>query len=177
MALKSSVSATREGIYELSLEGRVDRPHWVVQLFHALSMRQVSIISGNATQVKLGIWESKFLLDFSKSSADPLRLDYPAFAEQNVSMNQSITPKLSRFKLERRPDQYLDLRLEGPDQIGFLASVLGKVSAMALFPSSLEIRTVAGQIKDYLILSGIADRPPTESAYQALGTMLRRFVV
>jgi hypothetical protein len=177
MALKSSVSAIREGIYELNIEGRVDRPHWFVQLFHALSQRQVSVISGNATQVKLGEWKAKFTLDFSKSTADPVRLDYAAFSEQNEVLSRSITPKLTRFKLERRPDNYLDLRLEGPDQIGFLASILGKVSGLALFPSTLEVRTVAGQIKDYLILAGIADRPPSDSAYQALGNVLRSFVV
>jgi len=177
MALQSSVYTIREGLYDLSLEGRVDRPHWFVQLFHALSQRQVSVISGSATQVKLGEWKSKFTLDFSKSTADPSRLDYSAFSEQNEILSRSVTPKLSRFKLERRPDQYLDLRLEGPDQIGFLAAILGKVSGLALFPSSLEIRTVAGQIKDSLVLAGIANRPPSETAHQALGNVLRSFVV
>jgi UTP:GlnB (protein PII) uridylyltransferase len=177
MALKSSITATRGGLYELRLEGNTHRPHWVVQLFHALSLLQVSIVSGNATQVNLGQWESSFMLDFAKSTADPLGLDYAAFSEQNAVVNRSIKPKLNRFKLERRPDQHLDLRLEGPDQIGFLASMLARISSLALFPSFLEIRTVAGQIKDYFILTGIGDKPPTETAHQSLNTVLRSFIV
>jgi hypothetical protein len=176
MALESSISSTVEGFYELSLHGRLHRPHWVAQLFAALSQLHISIVSGQATQVKGGEWKSKFLLDFSSSSADPQRLDYSGFAEQSPSGDRSVTPKLSRFEIVRRPDQLIELRLEGPDQIGFLAAILGKVSVLALFPAMLEIDTIAGQIKDCVVLRGIADRGPSEAAYQSLERMLRSFM-
>jgi hypothetical protein len=176
MSFQSSVTPSGKNSYELTLEGRTHSPHWFVHLFASLSQLQVSIISGHAEQVGPGEWESTFMLDFSRSSADPTELDYSAFATQNTKLDRSITPKLSRFKLVRRPDQLLDLQLEGPDQIGFLASILGRVSGLALFPSLLEIRTVTGQIKDAIVLRGIGNRPPSEEAYQALGTMLRSFV-
>jgi hypothetical protein len=177
MPLTHSISATREGIYELTLSGQIHRPHWVVQLFYALSQLQVSIISGDARQVKVAEWNSKFVLDFSNSSVNPLNLDYSGFAERDAALNRAITPKLSGFKLDRRTDQLLDLRLEGPDQIGFLASVLGKMSGFALFPSSMEIRTVAGKIHDSLILRGIGERPPSDSAQQSFTKVLSSFVV
>ena len=177
MPLKTSISATRAGVYELNLTGQIHRLHWVVQLFYALSQLQVSIISGDARQVKIGEWNSRFVLDFSNSPANPSHLDYAGFAERDAALNRTITPKLSGFQLDRRPDQLLDLRLDGPDQIGFLASILGKMSGFALFPSSLEIRTVAGKIQDSFILRGIGERPPSDSAKESFTKVLREFVV
>jgi len=177
MALESSISSTVEGLYELSLHGRLHRPHWVAQLFASLSQLHISIISGQATQAKGGEWKSKFLLDFSGSSSDPYRLDYTAFSEQAPSGERSTTPKLTRFELIRRPDQLIEVRLEGPDQIGFLAAILGKVSVLALFPAMLEIDTIAGRIKDCIVLRGIADRGPSEAAFQSLDRILRSFMV
>lgn len=177
MAFKTSITPTGRKFYELSLQGLTHRPHWVVHLFAALSEHQISIISGHANQVKLGQWESTFLLDFSRSTADALRLDYSGFSDHKTGSDRLGTPKLSRFSLARTADQFLDLRLEGPDQIGFLAAILGRVSGAALFPTTLQIRTVTGQIRDSLILTGIGGRPPSQTAEQILSTMLRSFVV
>jgi hypothetical protein len=177
MALESSVNTMVEGTYELSLNGRIHRPHWVVQLFAALSQLQVSIVSGYANQEKPGEWKSRFVLDFSNSSADPKHLDYTAFTEQTGSGERASAPKLTRFDLTRRADLLLELKLEGPDQIGFLASILGRVSVLALFPSSMEINTLRGQIRDVVVLRGIGDRGPSDAAYQSLERMLRSFVV
>jgi hypothetical protein len=176
MSLESSVISTVEGYYELSLHGRLHRPHWVAQLFTALSQSHVSIISGNAEQFKGGEWKSKFLLDFSGSSADPKGLDYSNLAEKSSSGERASTPKLSRFELLRRADQLIEIHLEGPDQIGFLAAILTRVSGLALFPAMLEIDTVAGRINDSIVLRGIADRGPSEAAFQSLDRMLRSFM-
>jgi len=191
MPLESSISETVDGFYELNLEGRIHRPLWVVQLFAALLQLRVSIISGHATQDKRGEWKSRFILDFSKSSFDPKHLDYSGFSEKNSNLDRTITlslkkikgspesmsPKLSSFELKRRPDQQLEVSLKGPDQIGFLASILGKFSGLALFPSSLKIDTVKGEIADCLVLRGIGDRGPSDAAYQSLERMLRSFVI
>jgi hypothetical protein len=176
MPLESTISSTTEGMYQLKLQGRLHRPHWVAQLFSALAQLHISIISGEATQGKGGEWTSSFLLDFSGSSADPRHLNYTAFAEQAPSGERLAAPKLSRFELSRRPDQLIEIRLEGPDQIGFLASVLARVSGLALFPSKLEIDTTDGKIKDSIVLRGIGDRGPSEAAYQSLNRMLKSFV-
>jgi hypothetical protein len=177
MSFTSTVTPSGKNSYELNLQGRTHSPLWVVHLFASLSQEQISIISGQAEQINPGEWGSSFVLDFSRSKADPMHVDYAAFSTQNTKLDRSVTPKISRYKLTRRPDQLVDLHLEGPDQIGFLASALGRISGLALFPSLLEIRTVAGQIKDYFVLRGIGNRPPSEEAYKALGTMLRGFVV
>jgi hypothetical protein len=177
MPLESSISSSTEGYHELSLHGRLHRPHWVAQLFGALSQLHVSIISGRATQVKGGEWESKFVLDFSHSSADPKRLDYGALAEQSLPAERGATPKLTHFDLLRRPDNLVEVRLEGPDQIGFLASILARFSGLALFPAMLEIDTVAGRIADCIVLRGIADRGPSDAALQSLDRMLRSFLI
>ncbi|HUB68157.1 MAG TPA: hypothetical protein VL981_11795 [Candidatus Methylacidiphilales bacterium] len=176
MPLESTISSTADGLYQLKLYGRLHRPHWVAQLFSALARLQISVISGEATQEKGGEWKSSFFLDFSGSSADPHQLNYSAFAEQSPSDERHLTPKLNSFELSRRPDQLLEVRLEGPDQIGFLASFLARVSGLALFPSKLEIDTMAGQIKDCIVLRGVGDRGPSEAAYQSLNRMLKSFL-
>jgi hypothetical protein len=175
MPLESSISPRGEGFYELSLHGRLHRPHWVAQLFASLSQLHVSILSGRAEQFKGGEWESKFLLNFDNSTSDPKTLDYAGLAEQAPTGERGAPPKLSHFEITRRSDNLVELRLEGPDQIGFLASILARVSGLALFPSYLEIDTVAGQIKDCIVLRGIADRGPSEAAFQSLDRMLKSF--
>jgi hypothetical protein len=60
-----------------------------VQLFYALSQLQVSIISGDARQVKIGEWSSKFVLDFTNSSANASHLDYAGFAERDAALNKT----------------------------------------------------------------------------------------
>ncbi len=176
MPLESTISRTADGMYQLKLHGRLHRPHWVAQLFSALAQLHVSIISGEASQEKGGEWTSSFVLDFSSSTADPHHINYTAFADQAPSGDRPAAPKLSRFEVSRRPDQLIDLRLEGPDQIGFLASILLRVSGLALFPSKLEIDTMAGKIKDSIVLRGIGDRGPSDAAYQSLERMLKSFV-
>jgi len=176
MPLESSITPTPDGLYELSMHGRLHRPHWVVHLFAALSQLHISIISGYATQEKKGEWKSKFILDFANSTSNPKQLDYTAFSETTPQGERPNAPKLSRFNLSRRADHLIELSLEGPDQIGFLASILARVSGLALFPSSLEINTVAGQIRDSIVLRGIGDKGPSDAAYQALDRMLKSFV-
>ena len=87
------------------------------------------------------------------------------------------TPRLARFELKRRTDQLLELKVEGPDQIGFLAAILSRVSILSLFPSCLEIDTQNSQFRDVIVLRGISGRGPSEAAYQALERMLRTFLV
>jgi hypothetical protein len=177
MPLESSLSPKSPQQYELSLKGSLHRPNWIVHLFAALSERNVSIISGSARQERKGEWKSRFLLDFSNSSADPKVLDYTAFTEQTHENTRSVPPKLSAFEVVRRSDDQLEVTLEGPDQIGFLASILGRVSGLALFPSSLEIETPSGNIRDLIVFRGIADKVPSEEALKTLERMLKRFLI
>ena len=177
MSLESTLTPTADGCHQLSLHGRLHRPHWVAQLFAALSHLHVSILSGYASQIKGGEWTSKFLLNFDNSSSDPNKLDYNALAEQPLPAERATTPKLTRFYLLRRADQLIELRVEGPDQLGFLAAILGRVSGLALFPSELEIDTVGGNINDCIVLRGIADRGPSEAAFQSLDRMLKSFII
>jgi len=177
MPLEATIVATPEGLHILNMHGRLHRPHWVAQLFASLSQLHVSILSGRAEQTRGGEWESKFILNFATSSTDPKSLDYSALAEQSPSGERPAPPKLSHFEIIRRSDLLVELRVEGPDQIGFLASILARVSGLALFPAELEIDTPHGQIKDCIVLRGIADRGPSEAAYQSLDRMLRSFLV
>lgn len=177
MPLESTISRTVSGLYELRLQGSIFQPHWMTNLFAALSQRQISIISGDATQGADGEWKSRFNLDFSKSVAKPDQLNYSAFAEQPPAIERKEPARLNRFTLKRRVDQLIEVSLEGPDQIGFLASVLVPVSGLALFPSSLKIDTVATKIHDSIVLRSISAKGPSDAVYQALERMLNSFLI
>jgi len=177
MSLECSISPSGLGLYELNLNGRLHRPHWVVQLFTALAQVQVLIHSGYAVQDRKGEWESKFLLDFSQSLADPLTLNYQAFTELTMSGDRLRVPKLARFELMRREDRFLDLKVEGPDQTGLLACVLSRVSILALFPSAITVETEEGQFRDTIVLRGFSEMGPSDAVYKALQRMLCTFEV
>jgi len=191
MPLDSSITARSDGCHDLTLHGQIHRPHWVAQLFATLLEYQVSVISAHATQLKQGEWKSRFVLDFSKSSAHPGHLDYSALCEKNSNIERSVTlslrkfggtsemklPKLSRFEIQRRPDQLIELKLEGPEQAGFLASILVKVSGLALFPAALDVITLKGEIRETIVLRGIGEKGPSDAVYQSLERMLRSFIV
>jgi hypothetical protein len=176
MPLESTINPTSDGHYELRLNGQIHKPHWIVQLFSALSQSNVSIVSGEAAQDKPGHWRSRFVLDFSSSTADPRSLDYQAFAEKLPTGDRPPPPRLTKYDIRRRHDQLIELDVHGPDQMGFLASILSRVSVLALFPANLEIRTVSGRIHDTITLRGIGDRGPSEAAYTSLNTLIKSFV-
>jgi hypothetical protein len=177
MALESSITKTAEGLYELCMNGRLHRPHWVVQLFAALSQLHVSVCSGYAAQEQKGEWRSKFVLDFSRSTADPLQLDYRAFSELTASGDRTCDPKLTRFEITRRPDHLLQVQVEGPDQMGFLATILSRIAILALFPTSIKIDLEEGQFRDAIVLRGFGDQGPSETASKTLDRMLRTFLL
>ncbi len=172
----STITRNAAGLHELKIKGRFHHPHWIAHLFAALAKLNISIVSGSASQVARREWESQLLLDFTSSKAVPEQLDFAAMALQ-TAQGGSLQPKLSHFKIVRRADQQLEILIEGPDQIGFLGSMLGKLSLLALFPSELEINTVQGRIKDRIGLRGIGDSAPSPSTEQSLETMLNGFMV
>ncbi len=145
-------------------------------MFASLAKLNISIISGNARQAARREWEAQLLLDFTSSKAVADQLDYAAMAQQSTQ-TPAQQPKLSKFKIVRRADEQLEILIEGPDQIGFLGGLLGKLSLLALFPAELEINTVSNRIKDRVALRGIGDAPPSPATEQSLETMLKGFVV
>jgi hypothetical protein len=177
MTPESSITRTMSGSYELHLKGRFSHPHWVAFLFSGLAEAQVSVISGRASQSGIQEWDARINLDFRRCTLAPGTFDYVALAQRKPAAMDMSVPRLTSYEIMRRRDQELEVRLEGPDQIGFLGRFLGRMALLMLFPSDIEINTVAGVIRDRVVFRGVGGAVPTPEAQQSLDTLLRGMVV
>jgi hypothetical protein len=164
------------GLHEVRLRGRCYNPHWIAALFSALSQSCVSIVSGDALRDKQKEWAIRLALDFRRSPHKPEDLNYAEMTKLRLPTQATAMPQLSHFAISRRTDEGLEVLLAGPDQMGFLGRVLVKASALGLYPTELEIKTVGGLIRDRVVLRGIGGGAPDGDAEIALQALLNRFV-
>jgi hypothetical protein len=176
MTPQSTLTRLPTGLHELKITGNFTHPHWMAFLFSGLAASGVSIMSGRAMQNGNGIWEARLSLDFTSVVVRPEGIDYVSLALQKPTQTDAKAPRLTKFQISRRIDRSLEVTLDGPDQIGFLGRVLGRMSLLMLFPIEIEITTVSGNIRDKVTVRGIGGAPPDESAKTSLETMLRVFV-
>ncbi|RYG72996.1 hypothetical protein EON80_03635, partial [bacterium] len=120
-------------------------------LFSGLAASAVSIVSGRAMQGASGVWDARLTLDFTSVVVRPESINYVGLALQKPALTDARAPKLTRFQIARRIDRSLEVTLDGPDQIGFLGRVLGRMSLLMLFPVEMEIATVTGNIRDKIV--------------------------
>lgn len=175
MSTTANIVQLPSGQYELNLQGRLAHPHWVGFLFTGLAQLNISVVAGHATQRDIQDWTARFTLDFSSSRSRPDTVDFVGLTQRKAASIDMKNPVLSKFEVLRRADQGLEVRLEGPDQLGFLSRLLGRFSLLMLFPTEIEIRTVGGQVRDRLVFRAMGGTPPDESARQALEAMLKGF--
>ncbi len=175
--MEFSVKLGASAQHQLELEGTCRNPYWITALFQGLSDYRISIVSGQASLAASNEWRGRFHLDCSDCSSDVTRIDYSAMTERSsATLLVAETPLLSAFKVSRRPDQSLDLRIDAPDQRGFLGKILARISGLGLFPVAMEIGTVNNRINDRLVFRGIGGMVPGESIPKALETLLNRFL-
>jgi hypothetical protein len=175
MTPQSTLTRLPTGLHELKITGNFTHPHWMAFLFSGLAASSVSIVSGRAMQNAGGQWEARLTLDFTSVVVRPESVDYVALALQKPAQTDARAPKLTRFQISRRIDRSLEVTLDGPDQIGFLGRVLGRMSLLMLFPVEMEITTISGTIRDKIVVRGIGGTAPDESAKTSLETLLRVF--
>lgn len=172
MTPQTSLSPLPNGHQELKISGHFTHPHWMAFLFSGLAKEGVSIVSGRAGQ-RGTEWQAQWILDFARSQAAPDALDYATMALQRGASGAAGAPHLSRYQIARRADESLEVWLFGPDQIGFLGRVLSRLSLIMLFPTAIEVDTMAGQIRDYGVFRGIGGAAPNAEAERALGVLLK----
>ncbi|MBL6750881.1 MAG: hypothetical protein ISP90_10185 [Nevskia sp.] len=164
------------GQHHLELNGSCRNPHWITALFQGLSDHRISIVSGHVTLGPQHEWHGRFHLDCAECRIDVSRIDYSGMTERTTSaLLVSEAPLLSTFSVTRRADQSLELRIDAPDQRGFLGRILARISGLGLFPVSMDIGTVNGRINDRLVFRGIGGMAPGEPVAKALDTLLNRF--
>ena len=176
MLATSTITRSLTGFHELRLQGPFPHPHWIAFLFAGLAQSGVSVVSGRAVQDDKQEWDARINLDFKNSKVTPESLDYIALAARKPVSADMTIPRLSRFQITPRYDGSLEVTLEGPDQIGFLGRLLGRLSLLMLFPSELDINTVSGTIRDRIVLRGIMGTLPAQTMKESLETLLKGLV-
>lgn len=169
----TSLQRLPDGFVEVGLRGEFSHPHWLAYLLRGLSEGQVSLVSGRAVQSDTLEWDARIVLDFRPSQLLPEKLDYVTLAHQRMEMATLAAPQVGSFRIVRRSDLQLEVQLEAPDQVGFLGRLLTRVSSLGLFPSEMEIATVAGRVKDRIVFRGIMNKAPTDTVQKSLEAMFR----
>jgi hypothetical protein len=175
MVPTSTLLRLPNGLWELVIQGDFSHPHWMAFLFSGLSKYGASVVSGRGAQ-KDRQWEARITLDFRSSTTNPELLDYVGLAQLKPSISDPVAPRLNSYQITRRLDQSLEVALQGPDQLGFLGRVLSRLSLLMLFPIEVEINTLAGTIRDRIILRGIGGAAPSEAAQKSLDILLKAFI-
>jgi hypothetical protein len=170
-----SISSLSGGLHELKIKGQWAHPHWVAHLFSGLASQQISVVSGKASQKLSQDWEATFHLDFSRSTQKPEALDYVDLAHTRTGAVEMSSLKLGSFQISRRMDASLEVRLNGPDQVGLLGQLLTRLSLLGLFPIDLQISTAHGYVEDRIVFTGILGTVPSEVVEVSLENMLRGF--
>jgi hypothetical protein len=165
-----------DGTATLKLDGEILHPHWVAFLFSGLGACHVSVVAGQAKQRSIVSWEATFRVDLSRCPTPAKSLNILGMMNQEqLPLNVEI-PHLTSYQIVRRPDESLEVRVQGPDQIGFLGRLLAKLCMLGLFPVEMTIDTVAGQVQDSLVFRGIAGVAPNEATRQRLDSLLQSAV-
>ncbi len=176
MTPQSSISRFPTGLHELKIKGEFSHPHWMAFLFAGLSAVQISVVSGRATRTGSG-WDARLMLDFARSETVPESLDAVALALQKPDKTDGAAPRISQFRIARRADESLEVWVDGPDQIGFLGRVLGRMSLVMLFPIEIEINTISSVIHDRFVFRGIGGVVPSDAAQKSLDSLLQFCVI
>jgi hypothetical protein len=148
---------------------------WLGRLANALSRRGVGIQSVDAIRRSDGSWFASMQLGVTHATIAPSELDYYALCSEGPEDRGSARElRLERFQIERTAAGALELRLNGPDEVGFLAAVLDRCEFLGLFPERLKVTTQQGMINDILWLRGVANNAPSAEAERALRAQFMR---
>lgn len=170
-----AVRRSGDGLYALELCGRF-YPGWSGSLANGLAQHGIGIVRGFARKREALRWEAGFELEPTPRGDSPLALDYLELASRPLPSGARVAVSLDRFELRNSAAHSgcIELRLEGPDQVGFLGAMLKRFAFLALFPEEMAIDTCAGRVQDVFWLKGIGRTVPSDESRGALGRVLRR---
>jgi hypothetical protein len=113
----------------------------------------------------------------SPSDPELVSVDLDLLVTKEIGEGTLPPIRISRYLLTRpMGDAPLVLTVEAPDQIGFLAQLLGELSFFSLFPVEMRIETVHGVVRDRVHLRSVAGTAPSEEALDAVKRGLDRLV-
>lgn len=161
--------------WRLGIWGRL-APSWVGNVSLHCHAGRISILEGDAVQVRRGVWAGSFLLRATASGASPRGLDFLRMARRRPSVIPDLgAPEVLELAVQHdRERQIHTVRIVGRDQLGFLAHLLGSIASCELEPSRIALHTTRdGYARDAFELVGIGGSAPAHAALARLESILR----
>ncbi|CAH2030304.1 hypothetical protein [Trichlorobacter ammonificans] len=176
LAPHATITLIKGSRYGLDLRGYL-KPGWSGYLAGRLADEQISVLRGAGRKISAITWEARFELEMPPLLKVPERLDYCAMASTPPAVRSTLPwVRLERLSVKRDSAHggSLLVELTGPDQLGFLASLLRVFSFYSLFPVEMEIETLGATASNRFWLKGIGSLTPTAEDQANLATALRK---
>lgn len=150
---------------------------WVSNLTSGLACNGLSITDAQISSRGGMTWHGHFSLAPAVHAAPPGQIDYHLLVRSALSTALPAIA-LDSFVLHQTTHHggTLFLEVRGRDQLGFLGTLLNKLSFYSLFPVHMEIETPGGQLLDKFWLSTAGGGQASEAIVAVLRGTLQRMV-
>jgi hypothetical protein len=147
---------------------------WLSNFTRAITRLHLDIVRGTARRNAERRWSAEFeLRGIDDSSRAPV--DFLALTREPSDAASVLGLELQTFELSRSSERsgVLALRIQAPDRVGFLASLLAHLAGFVLFPEEIRIETFQDEARDALWLSSVGGQTPSPEIEGALRASLR----
>ncbi len=147
---------------------------WLSNFTRAASRLSLDIVRGAARRNAERHWSAEFELR-GADDRELEQIDFLALAREVSASSSVLGLELQTFELSRASERAaaLALRIQAPDRVGFLASLLAHLAGFVLFPEEIRIETFQQEARDTLWLSSVAGQTPPLEIELALRASLR----
>jgi hypothetical protein len=147
---------------------------WLSNFTRGVTRLHLDIVRGAARRNAERRWSAEFEL----RGADGSSLDHVDFLGLTRETSDAVSVlglELQTFELSRPSERsgVLVLRIQAPDRVGFLASLLAHLAGFVLFPEEIRIETFQDEARDALWLSSVGGQTPPPEIEGALRASLR----
>ena len=144
---------------------------WLSNFTRAASRLKLDIVRGTARRNAERRWSARFDV-LGANEAELSRIDFLALTREAGDVARVPSLDLQTFELSRSSERanVLTLRIQAPDCVGFLASLLAHLAGFVLFPEEIRIDTHHHEARDTLWLStvgGMSPAPEIEATLRA----------
>ena len=159
--------------YALFLTGSL-HAGWAGRLAAGLAARHVSVVRAAARRTDT-LWTAEIEFDVLEAGVEPSAVDFIALMLDAAPDRSAPDPRIASFHLSRGArDVAVELRAR--DEVGFLSGTLRVFAFFGLFPHSLRVDTVGGEVRDLFRLQGLSGQVPPAGVVAALERRLAGMV-
>jgi hypothetical protein len=169
------LEAGPDGCARLHLSGRLS-PGWAGRLALGLARAQVTILRGYACRAGREGWDAYFDLRGLEGAPDLRSIDFGALAAHGEPGAVPLAIDLERYAIVPMIGGGVQLWVYGRDRLGFLGSLLERLTGLLLFPEEMHVETRGRLVEDRFHIRAAAGRPVSAESLRALETLLRLWV-